>query len=503
MTGAPASTESLPHDGVPSRPSWRSSDACSLICSGSLQNKAVRFGSLEPAGMTLAKQTVLPFVVVVVLAACLRVTGDTLASGFYALSILVFVISAQIFSPLELRRNSTRSTRAYISRRALEWGFVVAVLAFVAASFKLTHVFSRDGMLAWFSLTPVALLSVEALSFPVLRFLVVDRTTAQRYIIIGVNEVGLELARRIEESDGYGEFCGFFDFRNEERLRVPPSDQITGNCKAADVANFVCTNLIDRVYLALPISTAPRIEELLKELRDTTASIYFVPNIFAFDLVQARCVAINGMPAFSICDSPLQGMSGLWKRGFDILLACLSLFLLWPVFLGIAIAILQSSPGPVLFKQRRYGLKGEEILVYKFRSMTVCEDGPIIAQASKHDPRITPVGSFLRRTSLDELPQVLNVLEGKMSFVGPRPHAVAHNEEYRKLINGYMIRHKVRPGITGWAQVNGLRGETSTVDAMRRRVQHDLDYLKNWSLWFDLKIIGRTAMTMFRDANAY
>jgi putative colanic acid biosynthesis UDP-glucose lipid carrier transferase len=209
------------------------------------------------------------------------------------------------------------------------------------------------------------------------------------------------------------------------------------------------------------------------------------------------------MPAFSICDSPLQGMSGLWKRTFDVCLAALLLLLFWPALLALAAAIKISSPGPALFKQRRYGLNGEEILVYKFRSMTVCEDGPVVAQAQPGDRRVTPIGAFLRRTSMDELPQILNVLEGKMSFVGPRPHAVAHNEEYRKLINGYMIRHKVRPGITGWAQVNGLRGETSTVDKMHRRIQYDIDYLKNWSLALDLRILARTALTVLYHPNAY
>jgi putative colanic acid biosynthesis UDP-glucose lipid carrier transferase len=167
------------------------------------------------------------------------------------------------------------------------------------------------------------------------------------------------------------------------------------------------------------------------------------------------------------------------------------------------LAIKLTSPGPALFKQRRYGLHGEEILVYKFRSMRVCEDGAVVAQATPQDRRVTPLGRVLRKTSLDELPQILNVLEGKMSFVGPRPHAVAHNETYRKLINGYMIRHKVRPGITGWAQVNGLRGETASIERMRQRVQYDIDYLKNWSLWLDVKIILKTALTVLRDRNAY
>ncbi|MGD0494349.1 MAG: sugar transferase, partial [Steroidobacteraceae bacterium] len=179
------------------------------------------------------------------------------------------------------------------------------------------------------------------------------------------------------------------------------------------------------------------------------------------------------------------------------------LLLGWPAFLILGLAIKLSSSGPVLFKQRRYGLNGEEILVYKFRSMTVCEDGAVVAQAVERDHRVTPLGGFLRRTSFDELPQILNVLEGTMSFVGPRPHAVAHNEEYRKLISGYMIRHKVRPGITGWAQVNGLRGETPTVEKMQRRVQYDLDYLKSWSLGLDLKILVKTALLILKDRNAY
>jgi putative colanic acid biosynthesis UDP-glucose lipid carrier transferase len=157
----------------------------------------------------------------------------------------------------------------------------------------------------------------------------------------------------------------------------------------------------------------------------------------------------------------------------------------------------------VLFKQRRYGLNGEEIVVYKFRSMTVCEDGATVVQAQQGDLRFTRVGRFLRRTSMDELPQLFNVLEGKMSFIGPRPHAVAHNELYRKLISGYMIRHKVRPGISGWAQIHGLRGETTNVEQMRLRVQYDLEYLRHWSMWLDVKILLKTAVIVLRGRNAY
>jgi putative colanic acid biosynthesis UDP-glucose lipid carrier transferase len=459
---------------------------------------------LEPARVTLARRALLPLVAIVMLPLCVLACGRPLSPQFAALALTTFLIAAQIFSPLDLRGGQGAGrTGSAAPRILLEWGCVAAILVFLSASFNLTHVFSRDVIASWFLLTPIALLLMDSLGDPVARWLAADRGMVQRYIIIGANDVGAELARRIETSHAGEKFFGFLDYRSAERAAGVHGKSVMGNCSARDFADFVRSHAIGRVYLALPISTAPRIEDLLKELRDTTASVYFVPNLFAFDLVQARYVEINGMPAFSICDSPLQGMSGFWKRAFDIVLASIALAFLLPVLLIMAVAIKRSSPGPILFKQRRYGLNGEEMLIYKFRSMTVCEDGPIVAQATQKDSRVTPLGAFLRRTSLDELPQIFNMLEGKMSFVGPRPHAVAHNEEYRKLINGYMIRHKVRPGITGWAQVNGLRGETSTIDKMQRRVQYDIDYLKNWSLWLDLKILARTALLMVYDRNAY
>jgi putative colanic acid biosynthesis UDP-glucose lipid carrier transferase len=294
---------------------------------------------------------------------------------------------------------------------------------------------------------------------------------------------------------------GFFDFRSPERLPDMARAHYAGHCR--QLATFIREHAIDAIYIALPLSNAPRIEEMLRELRDTTASVYFVPNVFAFQLIQPRCVEINGMAVVSICDTPFHGMNAIRKRSMDLLLGCCALLLVWPLLLLLAVLVKVSSPGPVLFRQRRYGLHGEEIVIYKFRSMTVCEDNHSIAQAIRDDERVTPIGRLLRRTSLDELPQIFNVLAGKMSFVGPRPHAVAHNEQYRRLINGYMIRHKIRPGITGWAQVNGYRGETDTVEKMRRRVECDLEYLKNWSVWLDLKIISKTALRVFDDRNAY
>jgi putative colanic acid biosynthesis UDP-glucose lipid carrier transferase len=476
----------------------------SLLDNGSVQRKAVRLGSHEPVAITLLKSSALPLTVVLMLVVCVLSNGQSLSLRFWALSLVTFLISTQVLTPLDLRdreRNNLRTGKAAV-RIVFEWSCVYAILLLLKIAFN-ADALPRVVLLGWYCATPLALLIVDSLSIPIAKHLALKRAAAERYIIIGANEVGVELARRIAQSHGGGRFFGFLDYRGISRLPDLAEKPVTGNCSAHDFADFVRRNFITRVYLALPLSTAPRIEALLSELRDTTASVYFVPNLFAFDLVQARCVEINGMPAFSICDSPLQGMSGLWKRAFDIAFAGLLLLLFWPVLLAIAAAIKLSSPGPALFKQRRYGLNGEEILVYKFRSMTVCEDGPVVAQATRCDRRVTPIGAFLRRTSMDELPQILNVLEGKMSFVGPRPHAVAHNEEYRKLINGYMIRHKVRPGITGWAQVNGLRGETSTVDKMHRRIQYDIDYLKNWSLALDLRILARTAFTVLRHHNAY
>ena len=487
----------LPHDAASGR--------AGLLSSGDTHQQAVRIGNFEPALITLVRHGALPLVTVLMLALCALASGLPLSLQFWALALVAYLISAQVLSPLDLRSAATAGerTRRALPRLALEWSCIAAMLIFFKVALRLGGVVPRDVLIGWICATPLALLIVDSISVPIARAIARDHSMADRYIIIGANELGLELARRIAQSHSGGKFIGFFDFRSTARLQETFQRSATANCSAHDFADIVRRESITRVYIALPLARAPRIEELLNELRDTTATVYFVPNLFAFDLMQARCVEINGMPVFSICDSPLDGMNGLWKRAFDILFASFLLLLLWPALLAVGAAIKLTSPGPALFKQRRYGLNGEEILVYKFRTMTVCEDGPEVAQAVKYDRRITPIGAVLRRTSIDELPQILNVLEGKMSFVGPRPHAVAHNETYRKLIDGYMIRHKVRPGITGWAQVNGQRGETSTVDKMELRVQYDIDYLKAWSLGLDLRIILLTVAQVFNDKQAY
>ncbi|MFY8088508.1 MAG: undecaprenyl-phosphate glucose phosphotransferase, partial [Rubrivivax sp.] len=260
---------------------------------------------------------------------------------------------------------------------------------------------------------------------------------------------------------------------------------------------------IREVYITLPLGSQPRIVELLEELQGTTASIFFVPDVFGISIIQGRLQDLNGVPVVGMCETPFTGTNQLVKRLEDIVLSAIILLIIAPVLLVLAIGVKMSSPGPVIFRQRRNGLDGEEITVYKFRSMRAMDNGPVVKQATKDDPRITRFGAFIRRTSLDELPQFINVLQGRMSIVGPRPHAVAHNELYRKLIKAYMVRHKVKPGITGWAQVNGHRGETDTVEKMQARVEYDLEYLRNWSLWFDLQIIARTVKLVFFDRNAY
>jgi putative colanic acid biosysnthesis UDP-glucose lipid carrier transferase len=397
-----------------------------------------------------------------------------------------------------LANNSGAAEKSRYLRLMLECAVWGGLLAYLGFAFKLGALFPHNLIWTWLALTPICLVIGDYFSA---RALAHAQATHERHIIIGANAVGVELARRISQNPGAGTFMGFFDFRSLDRLPESSREHFAGKCK--DVAAFVQQHAVNAIYIALPMSNAPRIEVMLHEFRDTTASIYFLPDFLAFDLVQARCTEIHGLPMLAICDTPFHGMNAVNKRAIDIVLSSIALLLAWPLLLLIALAIRLSSPGPALFKQRRYGLHGEEILVYKFRSMTVCEDGPVIVQAMRQDGRITAIGRFLRRSSLDELPQLINVLQGKMSFVGPRPHAVAHNELYRKLISGYMIRHKVRPGMTGWAQVHGLRGETPAVEQMRLRVEYDLEYLRNWSLSLDLRIIVKTALIAFFHGKAF
>jgi len=464
----------------------------------SLAHRRVRLGNVEPALVAFLKQLD-PLIVGLTLVVCEIAFNRPASPALAALALVTYVIWNQIFSRLEASEvvGQWDFGRSF-TRVVLQWLAVVGTLLLAAFTFKGTDIFSHRALLTWCGVTPIALSGTHLLRRRI-RWAVEHGATASRYIIIGVNEVGVELARRLPRAG----FMGYFDFRSADRVaQVTDTEKLAGHCR--DTANFVRQHGVKVVYIALPLANVPRMSELVNALRDTTASVYFVPDAFAFDLIQGRLVEINGMPALSVCETPLHGLEAVFKRAMDLVIASAALLFLSPILLLVAAAVKLTSRGPVLFRQRRYGLDGEEILVYKFRSMRVCEDGGVVMQAKKGDPRVTRVGAILRKTSIDELPQLFNVLQGKMSLVGPRPHAIAHNELYRKLINGYMIRHKVRPGMTGLAQVNGLRGETETLEKMSERVRYDLEYLRNWSPWLDIKILFWTLGVVLRDQrNAY
>lgn len=251
------------------------------------------------------------------------------------------------------------------------------------------------------------------------------------------------------------------------------------------------------------MAAVERIRHFIAMLSDTTVDTFIVPDLYSYSTHTTEVRMIGNMQAVSILSSPFDDGGAIIKRAEDLIFGTIITLLISPLMLIIAIGIKLTSRGPVIFKQDRYGLSGQKITVYKFRSMRVMENADVVTQATKQDPRVTRFGSFLRRKSLDELPQFINVLQGRMSIVGPRPHAIAHNEEYRKIVDNYMIRYKVKPGITGLAQVSGYRGEVDTLDKMEKRVQYDIEYIQNWSLWLDIKIILKTMTKGFSGENAY
>jgi len=260
---------------------------------------------------------------------------------------------------------------------------------------------------------------------------------------------------------------------------------------------------LDRIYIAMSMKDELKIKNIVKRLTDTTCSVLLIPDVFTFNILQSRTEEINGVPVVPLFDTPLNGINSVFKRLEDIIVSSIILLFISLPLIVIACIVKFTSPGPVFFRQIRYGMDGKPIMVWKFRSMSVMENGDNVIQAVQNDPRVTKVGKFLRNTSLDELPQFFNVLFGQMSVVGPRPHAVAHNEQYRSLIEGYMLRHKVKPGITGLAQINGFRGETDTLEKMQKRVEFDLIYIRGWSITLDLKIIFMTFFKGFINKAAY
>jgi putative colanic acid biosynthesis UDP-glucose lipid carrier transferase len=384
----------------------------------------------------------------------------------------------------------------------LSWAGVLVVLLMVGYATGGLSAFEPRMLLAWAIATPLVLWLCVVLGTAFMRHRAALPEYRRPAVIVGAHRMGQRVAQMLQARKGYGhDLLGFFDDRSAERLELPGADPLLGGLN--ELPDFIERHGVKDVFITLPLTSQPRILQLMETLQNSTASVHFVPDVFGVSIIQGRLEDMGGVPVVGLHVTPFTGINGLLKRASDLVLASLILVLVSPVLLVVAMAVKLSSPGPVIFRQRRTGLDGEVIEVYKFRSMTVQDNGSVVHQATRNDPRVTRFGAFIRRTSLDELPQFFNVLKGEMSIVGPRPHAVAHNEQYRKTVKAYMARHKVKPGITGWAQVNGLRGETDTVDKMARRVEYDLEYLRNWSLGLDLLIIARTAKLMFFDRKAY
>jgi putative colanic acid biosysnthesis UDP-glucose lipid carrier transferase len=396
------------------------------------------------------------------------------------------------------------SVQREFGRLLLTWSVVVMGLLLLAYSSRTSEIYSRRVFLTWFAITPLVLIVWRGWFQIIIGELRKRGFNTRSVAIVGARDLGAYLARTILDTPWLGlRAAGFYDDRRPRGTRplVHAPVEVVGDLDA--MVRHAREGKIDIVYITLPMSAEKRIKELLVRLSDTTASVYLIPDFFIFDLLHSSWGTIGDIPTVSISETPFYGVDGIIKRLEDILLATVGLVVVAIPLLVIAVGVKLSSPGPVFFKQHRYGLRGNRIEVWKFRSMTVQENGTHVAQAKRNDPRVTRFGAFLRRTSLDELPQLINVLQGTMSLVGPRPHAVAHNEQYRKVIDRYMLRHKVKPGITGWAQINGWRGETDSLDKMQKRVEYDLAYIHNWSLWLDLKILFLTAFRAFNDRNAY
>jgi putative colanic acid biosynthesis UDP-glucose lipid carrier transferase len=388
-----------------------------------------------------------------------------------------------------------------ISRVCVAWGAMLALLLLLAFSLKVSNWYSRRLFGVWGLVAPTLMVGWRTLV----------RVRAQRDSLRGVNlrqlafvgagSIALRMAAHLQAAPWMGvNIVGVYDDRQPSRIELGDlvlmggTDQLLGDARLGQ---------LDDIYITLPMHAQKRIIELVDALADTTVSVYVVPDSFIFEMMQANWTEVAGYPIIGVYETPFYGIDGSFKRLEDIVLGSLILLLICPLLLLLAIAVKLDSPGPVLFKQRRYGLNGQIVEVWKFRSMRVTEDDDVVVQASRDDARVTRLGQFMRRTSLDELPQFINVLQGHMSIVGPRPHAVAHNEQYRHLIHGYMLRHKVKPGITGWAQINGWRGETDTLEKMEKRVEFDLHYVRNWSFGLDLRIILLTVLKGFVGKNAF
>jgi putative colanic acid biosysnthesis UDP-glucose lipid carrier transferase len=419
-----------------------------------------------------------------------------------AVAIIVYYLLAEI-GDMYRNWNGVSEHREVVGT-LICWGctwMALVLMAFITAH---SLEFSRMSALMWLVVTPVLIVAARILTRWIQRARRLLGYNRRSFAIVGVNELGFQLAKNIEASPEMGlSLAGFFDDRPEERNPSIPADLGRRIGTIQDLVEQARSGAVERIFITFPMRAENRIRGVLDQLSDTTASVYIVPDFFVFQLLYSRWTDILGLPVVSVFESPIYGIDGLAKQVSDFLLGAVGLLLAAVPMAVIAAWIKLTSPGPALFRQRRYGLDGREIRIWKFRTMNVCEDGSEVVQAMPDDPRVTWLGAILRKTSLDELPQLFNVLAGDMSLVGPRPHASVQNEAYRSQIEGYMLRHKVKPGITGLAQVNGWRGGTESPERMRKRIECDLRYIREWSLWLDITILLRTIFVVLSGKNAY
>ncbi|TFV90291.1 undecaprenyl-phosphate glucose phosphotransferase [Oxalobacteraceae bacterium OM1] len=395
-----------------------------------------------------------------------------------------------------------RSLPDLFLRAAGAWGVVVLTGLFF--SFLIHHVghVSRLWLFYWYAIGCAGLVAMRGAAYTVLRFMRQKGLNAKRVVIVGYGTTGQELHRRALALDwaGYDVKAVHIEPEDEQLLADPKVARIH---TMKEINDYVVANRVHEIWITLPLTASPKLQELKYILRNTLVDIRWVPDILGLQMLTNKMSNFLGFPVVDLNQPVSAGVNGIVKEVFDRVFAFVTLVMLAPLFLVLAVLIKRSSPGPVFFRQPRLGLNGKPFMVYKFRTMKVHQEHNVVTQATKNDPRITSIGGFLRRTSLDELPQFINVLQGDMSVVGPRPHALQHNELYKDLLETYMLRHRVKPGITGWAQIHGYRGETDTVDKMAKRVQFDLHYIQHWSLWMDIRIIAWTAFRGWTGANAY
>lgn len=475
-------------------------------------------GNAELIGLALRFFDLTIIVVGALIAHYIRFEQLSLSPVYKIALVIVLFAAAFIFPMFDLYKPwRGLSIWSEVRTLLLAWICIAAILPAVVYLTKTGAEYSRLWFGYWMLTSMILLMASRLIVRSLSRWARRRGLNIRNVVIIGAGDLGQQVSSNLHRSEWVGlNVVGFLDDR--ESLHGTAIEGIpvlggterlgellhgTSNLLASEDPSLQGLRKVDQVWVALPISEENKIRKVCNVLENSAISIIFVPDIFLHGLLNHSVDDLAGMPVVNLRSSPIEGKASTLKLVEDLSISLCAIVLTAPLMILIAILIKLDSPGPVLFKQRRYGIDGMEIIIWKFRTMCVMEDDSQVVQAKRNDPRVTRVGRFLRRTSLDELPQFFNVLQGRMSVVGPRPHAVAHNEQYRKIIDRYMWRCKVKPGITGWAQVNGWRGETDTPEKMEKRVQFDLDYLSNWSIWMDLRIVVRTIIGGFTSKGVY